>query len=212
MSEPQLQYFTSLNKKFNIKTTGLLNAQTITRLALRGMIKPFEKQQIRKVDDLRMISYGLGGYGYDVRLSRKEFKIFQHLPGKIVDPKNFYEGFLVDAELHSDATGEYFILPGNTYGLGVLVEYLEIPDDVLALFIGKSTYARCGAIVNLTPGENGWRGYLTVELSNSAHSDLKVYANEGIAQALFFRGAPTSICYAGRKYQDQGHGVVVAKV
>lgn len=200
---------------FRAKTyTGILNAQQITQLAIeKEMIAPFHGHQIRFVKDIPAISYGCGGFGYDFRLSPKDFRIFRHIPGRIVDPKRFDEAFLESATLQTDDHGaQYFVIPGNSYALGTFVERLSVPHDVLVMFLGKSTYARCGAIVNVTPGEAGWQGFITVEISNASPSDLRVYANEGIAQALFFKGLPTDILYGGRKYQDQENKVITARL
>lgn len=185
------------------------------------MIQPFCGSLVREVlrleeqpTTLKVLSYGCSSYGYDLRLSPKEFLIFRHVPGTVVDPKAFNQQNLEQATLHSDATGDYFILPARSYGLGVAIERLEIPDNITCLFIGKSTYARCGVIANLTPGEAGWRGHLTLEFSNSSGADCKIYANEGIVQTLFFEGEPCDTTYHDRsgKYQDQADQVTLARV
>ncbi len=194
----------------------------IRQLAAEGMISPFEPAKIREVEVdnshgqiqyARAISYGTSSYGYDLRLSPYEFRIFQHVPGLIVDPKAFDDRCLVPAELHVDQLDGsfFFILPAHTYGLGVVIERLKFPPNVTALFIGKSTYARCGVIVNLTPGEAGWEGYLTLEMSNSSGADCRIYVNEGICQALFFEGVPCDNPYGDGKYQGQEHVVTLAK-
>jgi dCTP deaminase len=178
-----------------------------------NMISPFVLEQVRVNDGKRVISYGLGGFGYDLRLSAKDFRVFRRTGGDVIDPKKFNPDHLFSSKLMKDANGEYFILPGHSYGLGVSIERLAIPDNVEILFIGKSTYARCGIIVNMTPGENGWVGNLTIEISNSTPVDAKIYANEGICQALFFVGdAPQIIYESSRKYQDQPEQVILAKV
>ena len=187
----------------------------ITALAEDGMITPFLPELVREVDGRRVLSYGQSSYGYDLRLSPKQFFVFRHIPGTIVDPKDFNPANLAPAPLYNDPVlGSYFVLPAHSYGLGVALERLELPADVTALFIGKSTYARAGIIANLTPGEAGWKGHLTLEFSNSSGADVKMYANEGVVQALFFRGEPCGTCYQSRagKYQDQPHEVVIAKV
>ena len=207
----------------------LLSDVEISRLAQQGMITPYLGTLIREVDShrtwqeglrtvtskgiRRVISYGASSYGYDLRLSPKEFLIFRHVPGTVVDPKNFSPANLESVPLHRDGNGDYFILPAHSYGLGVAMEHLILPDDVTAIFIGKSTYARTGLIANLTPGEAGWRGHLTLEFSNSSGADVRVYAGEGIVQALFFRGEPCSTSYHDRagKYQDQPEQVVTAR-
>lgn len=187
------------------------------------MIQPFYGSLVRELvdhsrDELvhrKIISHGLSSFGYDIRLSHIQFQVFRHIPGKVVDPKRFGLGHLEDVELQRDDDGsEYFILPGHTYGLGVAVERLEIPSDVTVLCIGKSTYARCGVIANLTPAEAGWEGHLTLEFSNSSDTDCRIYANEGVVQLLFFRGEPCQTSYRDRagKYQDQPRWVVPARV
>ena len=197
----------------------------IRQLAAEGMISPFEPGKVRHVENplpgnapyghfqRPVISYGTSSYGYDLRLAPHDFRIFQHVPGLIVDPKAFDDRCLVPAELHHDERdGDFFILPGHTYALGVVIERLKLPANLTAEFIGKSTYARCGIIVNLTPGEAGWEGYLTLEISNSSGSDCRIYANEGICQALFCEGVPCDNPYGDGKYQGQAAGVTLAKV
>lgn len=183
------------------------------------MIVPFEPQLVRQVTlnaaaAQRVISYGLSSYGYDIRLSPNEFRVFRHIPGTIVDPKNFNPANLEPVDLHTDEQGSYFILPAHSYGLGVALERLAVPDNVSVICIGKSTYARIGLIANLTPAEAGWRGHLTLEFSNSSSADCRVYANEGIVQLLFFEGDPCNVSYADRqgKYQDQLEVVTLARI
>jgi len=200
----------------------------IREQAAAGMITPFVPELVRDVDAnpfahalsmnaagrRRVLSYGCSSYGYDLRLSPQEFQVFRHVPGTVMNPKRFNPANLEPAELHCDQDGEFFILPAHTYGLGVAVERLEIPENITCLFIGKSTYARLGVIANLTPGEAGWRGHLTLEFSNSSGADCRIYANEGIVQALFFEGDPCDVTYHDRagKYQDQPAAVVTACV
>ena len=183
-------------------------------MAAQGMIAPFEPQLMRRVEDLPVISYGLSSYGYDIRLSPQEFRIFRHIPGTVVDPKNFNPDNLEPVTLHEDNNGKYFILPAHSYGLGVALEKLSIPDNITVLCIGKSTYARCGIIANLTPAEAGWRGHLTLEFSNSSSADCRIYANEGVVQLLFLEGEDCEVSYQRRrgKYQDQPETVVVSRV
>lgn len=188
-------------------------------MADKGMITPFEPSLVRKIESQdgqvrRVISYGLSSYGYDIRLSPKEFRVFRHVPGTIVDPKNFNPANLEPVELHTDANDSYFILPAHSYGLGVALERLEVPENVTVLCIGKSTMARCGVIANLTPAEAGWRGHLTLEFSNSSSADCRIYANEGIVQLLFFEGDRCQVSYHDRrgKYQDQQEVVTLARV
>ena len=190
------------------------NDAWIARIAEEGMIKPFEPHLIRKVDNFSVISYGLSSFGYDIRLSPKDFRTFRHIPGTIINPKDFNPENLEPARLHRDKDGEYFILPGHSYGLGVALEYLEVPDNITVLCIGKSTYCRCGIIANLSPAESGWRGHLTLEFSNASPADARIYANEGVVQLLFLEGEPCEVSYAARqgKYQDQSESVTLAKV
>ena len=186
----------------------------ITEKANQGMIQPFQSELIRRVNDTPVISYGLSSYGYDLRLSASDFRIFRHIPGTVVDPKCFSPENLEAAKLHKDDSGEFFILPAHTYGLGVALERIDLPDNVTVICIGKSTYARIGLIANLTPAEAGWRGHLTLEFSNSSSADCRVYANEGIVQLLFFEGDRCAVSYETRKgkYQDQTEQVTLARI
>lgn len=183
-------------------------------MAVQGMISPFEPQLVRRVENLPVISYGLSSFGYDIRLSPLEFRVFRHIPGTVVDPKNFSPNNLEPVQLHEDSNGSYFILPAHSYGLGVALEKLQVPDDITVLCIGKSTYARVGLIANLTPAEAGWRGHLTLEFSNSSSADCRIYANEGVVQLLFLEGQPCEVSYQTRKgkYQDQPEQVVFSRV
>ena len=197
----------------------LKNDLWIYAKAQDGMISPCEPGLIRTVERsatsaYRVISYGLSSYGYDLRLSPEDFRIFRHIPGTVINPKAFNPANLEKAPLHEDEWGHFFILPAHSYGLGVALEHLSIPNNVTAHFIGKSTYARCGIIANLTPGEAGWRGHLTLEFSNSSGADCRLYANEGIVQAQFFEGEPCLTTYDERvgKYQDQGPTVVTSRL
>lgn len=192
----------------------ILNDNQITERAISGMISPFEPALIRNTDH-PVISYGLSSFGYDLRLSPNDFRVFRHIPGTVIDPKNFNPDNLEPVKLHADHTGQYFILPGHSYGLGVAVERLKIPPDVTTICMGKSTYARAGIIANITPGEAGWEGNLTLEFSNSSCADCKLYANEGIVQLLFLQGnGQCRVSYADRngKYQNQREQVTLAKV
>ncbi|NJR52333.1 MAG: dCTP deaminase [Leptolyngbyaceae cyanobacterium CSU_1_3] len=190
------------------------NDTWITQMAAKGMIMPFEPQLVRHVDGLPVISFGLSSYGYDLRLSPSEFRIFRHIPGTVVDPKHFNPANLEPATLHEDENGSYFVLPAHSYGLGVALERLEVPENMTVICIGKSTYARIGLIANLTPAEAGWRGHLTLEFSNSSSADCRIYSNEGIVQLLFLEGAPCAVSYETRrgKYQDQSERVTLARV
>lgn len=159
------------------------------------MIVPFEERQVRK----GVISYGLSSYGYDIRVAN-EFKIFTNVNSTIVDPKNFDEQSFVDFK------GEVCIVPPNSFALARTVEYFRIPRNVLTICLGKSTYARCGIIVNVTPFEPEWEGFATLEISNTTPLPAKIYANEGIAQVVFFEGdEPCEVSYADKKgkYQAQ---------
>ncbi len=167
------------------------------------MIEPFMDRQARQ----NVISYGLSSYGYDVRIA-DEFKIFTNVFGAVVDPKRF------DPQSFVDFRGEVCVIPPNSFALGRTVEYFRIPRNVLCTCLGKSTYARCGIIVNVTPLEPEWEGHITIEISNTTPLPAKIYANEGIAQILFFESAEEcEISYADRKgkYQSQV-GVTLPKV
>jgi len=169
----------------------------IKRMALEyEMIKPFESTQVKNNN----ISYGLSSYGYDLRLS-DEFKIFKG-PSRdnIIDPKK------IEPDLFEDFKGDFCIIPPNSFILARSLEYFKIPRNVLALCTGKSTYARVGVIVNITPLEPGWEGYITIDINNASHCPVKIYANEGIAQVVFFESSQAcQISYADRKglYQSQ---------
>jgi dCTP deaminase len=176
----------------------------IRRMAVeKGMIKPFEDRQVRKGG----ISYGLSSYGYDIRIA-DEFKIFTNINTTIVDPKSF------DPRSFVDYQGEVAVIPPNSFALGRSVEYFKIPRNVLTICVGKSTYARCGVITNVTPFEPEWEGYVTLEISNTTPLPAKIYANEGIAQVLFFESDEAcETSYADRqgKYQGQ-QGIVLPTV
>lgn len=182
-------------------------------MAEKGMISPFEPQQIRCNESLPVISFGLSSFGYDIRLSPIDFRIFRHIPGTVVDPKSFNPENLEQTKIHTDVNGSYFILPAHTYGLGVSLERIEVPNYITVVCLGKSTYARCGIVANVTPAEPAWRGHLTLELSNSSSADCRIYANEGIVQLMFLEGEPCAINYEERqgKYQDQPEVVILAR-
>jgi dCTP deaminase len=182
--------------------------------AASGMIEPFEPELIRQVDDRKVLSYGCSSYGYDLRLSPKEFLVFRHVPGTVMNPKEFNPDNLTPVPLHEDEHGEYFILPAHSYGLGVALERLQMPNTVTGICLGKSTYARLGIICNATPAEAAWKGHLTLEFSNSSGADCRLYANEGICQILFFEGEPCAVSYEARKgkYQEQPERIVTARV
>ena len=167
------------------------------------MIKPFVDRQVRN----DVISYGLSSYGYDIRIA-DEFKIFTNLNSTIVDPKNF------DAKSFVDFKGTVCLIPPNSFALGRTIEYFKIPRNTMTICVGKSTYARCGIITNVTPLEPGWEGYLTLEISNTTPLPAKIYSNEGIAQILFFESdEQCDFSYADKKgkYQAQT-GVTLPKV
>jgi dCTP deaminase len=195
-----------------VSPSGPIPDWRIRELAAKGMIHPFEPGKVRRWSDGPVISYGCSSYGYDLRLDPEDFRVFRHVPGMIVDPKQFDDRCLASADLQHDENGSYFILPAHSYALGVVIERLIIPRNVTVIFIGKSTYARCGVIVNLTPGEAGWEGYLTLEISNSSGADCRIYVNEGICQALFYESAPCDLPYGDGKYQGQSAGVTVARI
>lgn len=169
----------------------------------RNMIAPFEDRQKRE----GVISYGLSSYGYDARVSG-EFKIFTNVDSVTVDPKNFAPESFVDRP------GDVCIIPPNSFALARTVEYFRIPENVLVICLGKSTYARCGIIVNVTPLEPGWEGHVTLEFSNTTPLPAKIYANEGACQFLFFEGnEPCEVPYNARagKYMGQT-GVTLPKL
>ena len=183
---------------------GILADHQIRDLAQnQGMIEPFVEKQTRD----GVISYGLSSYGYDARCA-PDFKIFTNVDTAMVDPKGFSEDNFVTREQ------DVCIIPPNSFVLTHTVEYFKIPDDVLVICLGKSTYARCGLIVNVTPLEPGWEGHVTLEISNTTPNPAKVYANEGVAQFLFFKGSkPCEVSYADRagKYMGQ-RGVTLPKL
>jgi dCTP deaminase len=192
----------------------ILNDLEIAALAEGGMITPFIPRLIFRVNSVPAISFGLSSFGYDITLSPAEFRIFRRIPGDVVDPKAFTADHLESSSLQKSANGSWFILPAHSYALAVTIERFRMPPDVIAICLGKSTYARTGVIVNVTPLEPGWQGHLTLEISNSSDSDVRIYADEGIAQLLFFRGNPPATTYADRsgKYQNQAHAVTLARI
>lgn len=168
-----------------------------------NMIEPFEEAQRRE----GCISYGLSSYGYDARCA-PEFKIFTNVDSAVVDPKEFSPKSFVER------TGDVCIIPPNSFALARTVEYFRVPEDVLVICLGKSTYARCGIIVNVTPLEPGWEGHVTLEFSNTTPLPAKIYANEGVCQFLFFKGnEPCEVSYKDRagKYQGQT-GITLPKL
>lgn len=183
---------------------GLKADHWIRKMALEhGMIEPFVDHQKRD----GVISYGLSSYGYDIRVA-DEYKIFTNVFSAVVDPKSF------DTKSMVDFKGDVCVIPPNSFALARTVEYFRIPRNVLTICVGKSTYARCGIIVNVTPFEPEWEGYVTLEISNTTPLPAKIYSNEGIAQVLFFEGdEPCEISYADKKgkYQRQ-QGILLPRL
>ena len=171
----------------------------IRKMALeRGMIDPFVETQVREAEGGPVISYGLSSYGYDIRVADR-FRIFTNVYGSVVDPKAFDTRSLVEVQ------GEVCLIPPNSFALAASVEYFRIPRNVMTLCVGKSTYARCGIIVNVTPFEPGWEGRAVLEISNTTPLPARVYAGEGLAQVLFFESdTPCETSYADRKGKYQG--------
>lgn len=168
-----------------------------------AMIEPFVDSQVRT----GVVSYGLSSYGYDIRVA-DEFKVFTNINNTVIDPKNF------DPRSFVDIKSDICIVPPNSFALARTIEYFRIPRDVLTVCLGKSTYARCGIIVNVTPFEPEWEGFVTLEISNTTPLPAKIYANEGIAQVSFFQGdEPCERSYADKKgkYQQQ-QGVTLPKI
>jgi dCTP deaminase len=176
----------------------------IRRMALEhDMINPFHDRQVRE----GVISYGVSSYGYDLRVA-DEFKIFTNVNSAVVDPKNFDQRSFIDVK------GSSVLIPPNSFALARSVEYFKIPRDILTICVGKSTYARCGIIVNVTPFEPEWEGFVTLEISNSTPLPAKIYSNEGLCQILFFQGdEPPDVSYKDKagKYQKQS-GIVLPKL
>jgi dCTP deaminase len=179
---------------------GLKPDHWIRRMAVeKGMIEPFADSQVRQ----GVISYGVSSYGYDIRIS-DEFKIFNPDYSGLIDPKHF------DARSMVDYKGEICTIPPNSFALARTVEYFRIPRDCLTICLGKSTYARCGIIVNVTPFEPEWEGFVTLEISNTAPNPARIYANEGIAQVLFFvADEPCETSYADKKGKYQAQQMIV---
>jgi dCTP deaminase len=168
-----------------------------------GMIEPFEDRQVRQ----GVVSFGLSSYGYDTRVA-DEFKVFTNVHNTVVDPKHF------DPKSFVDIQTDVCIVPPNSFALARTVEYFRIPRDVLTICLGKSTYARCGIIVNVTPFEPEWEGHVTIEISNTTPLPAKIYANEGIAQVVFFQSdEPCEVSYRDKqgKYQQQ-RGVTLPRI
>lgn len=205
----------------------LKNDVWIKKMVEQGMIDPFVPEMVRfaeydpdpfginipsaETPTRKVISYGTGSYGYDLRLAPHDFQVFRHVPGQVVNVKRFDSRSLEPAELMEDEDGQYFIIPANSYALGVAVERLHVPDNITVICLGKSTYARAGIIANVTPAEAGWQGWLTLEFSNASSGDCRIYANEGVLQLLFLEGESCQTTYEDRagKYQGQGRNITL---
>lgn len=193
----------------------MLNDKKINHLAkTTAMITPFEDKLVSTINNRKVVSYGLSSYGYDIRLSEKDFRIFQSQQEKINDPKRFESDSVKPLTSLVDKHGEFFVIPAYGYALGVSVEAFNMPENVTGVCMGKSTYARAGIIANITPLEAGWCGYLTLEFANTSNTPCRLYVNEGIAQVLFFEGEKCNISYSDRKgkYQNQPQTVILSKV
>lgn len=179
------------------------NDRWIIEQAQKGMIEPFESSQMRE----GVVSYGVSAYGYDMRVA-PEYRIFTNVLNSIVDPKHFDPKSFVEYE------GDVCIVPPNSFALARSVEYFRIPRNVMTITVGKSTYARCGIITNVTPFEPEWEGYVTLEISNTTPLPAKIYSNEGIAQVLFFEGDEGPlVSYKDKKGKYQGQvGVTLPKI
>ncbi len=185
----------------------LSDSEIVQKCTKEEMISPFSKNQVREVNGEKIISYGTSSYGYDARVA-DEFKIFTNINSSIIDPKNFQTNSFVDIKT------DICIIPPNSFALARTVEKFKIPKDVLVVCVGKSTYARCGIIVNVTPLEPEWEGYVTLEFSNTTPLPAKIYANEGACQFLFFKAnieCTTSYKDRQGKYQNQT-GVTIPTV
>jgi len=193
-------YFDHLNRSQEEYSMGLKPDHWIRKMAMeKGMIEPFADSQVRD----GVISYGVSSYGYDIRVA-DEFKIFTNVYSAMVDPKHFDTRSMVDYK------GDVCVIPPNSFALARTIEYFRIPREVLTICLGKSTYARCGIIVNVTPFEPEWQGYVTLEISNTTPLPAKIYANEGIAQVLFF--VADELCetsYADKKGKYQAQQTIV---
>lgn len=185
----------------------ILSDREIAKRAKNGMIEDFIEKNVRFLGEKKVISYGVSSYGYDARVGN-EFKIFTNINNSLIDPKNFTEESFVSK------VGDYCIIPPNSFALGSTVEYFKIPRDILVICLGKSTYARCGVIVNVTPLEPEFEGHVTLEFSNTTTLPVKIYANEGVCQFIFHKA--DDICeysYKDKngKYQGQ-RGVTLPKL
>lgn len=181
----------------------------IERMARKHrMIEPFEAEQVRKKENgIKVISYGLSSYGYDIRVA-DEFKVFTNVNSTVVDPKNFDPNSFIEFQ------GAVCTIPPNSFALARSIEYMRMPRNVTGILLGKSTYARCGIVTNFTSLEAGWEGHITIEISNTTPLPARIYANEGIAQILFFEAdEDCRVSYADRKGKYQGQkGITVARI
>ena len=191
-----------------------LNDKEINALAELDILMPFVGEKRREVDGRKAVSYGLSQCGYDIRLSPKQFSVFENsqvlLPGQALCPKS-NAARTYDATLWDDGNGAYFELPPRSIGNGISLERFSMPNDIGAIVKGKSTYARLGLVTNITPIEPGWSGYLTMNFVNASEFPIRLYANEGIAQVMFFRCGEVEKPYEGH-YQNQGAKVHLAAV
>lgn len=187
----------------------------IKKLCEEGMITPYVSAQIKErpghYENERVVSFGLSSYGYDIRVGNK-FKVFTNLDTTVIDPKAFDEKSFRSYEVE-----DYCVIPPNSFALAATVERFKIPRNILVIGIGKSTYARCGIILNVTPFEPEWEGHATLEISNTTPCPARIYANEGIAQLVFFEASFGDVCHTsyadkGGKYQGQSSDVTIAKV
>lgn len=195
--------------------------QIIDAVKKHGMIEPFVDHIVESDGGTKILSYGLGSYGYDLRLSPKDFRISKHLPNQLISPLSFSPDAMDPVELQSDDEGDYFVLPAKTGGLGVAVEALRMPDDVTGICFTKSTYARCLVQVLVTPAEAGWANkskdgsHLTLEFANHSENDCKLFANQGILQIQFHKGEECVTPYhrriGGGTYSVQPEMVVLPK-
>jgi dCTP deaminase len=223
LKDPAVLETEDLSCYHKLSEYGLLSDYDI--MQCEGMIEPFTDRIVREIEGRKILSYGLGSYGYDVRLSGAEFFIYNNASEiygpdthsiDCIDPKAFDKAkYLKPAEKHCDDQGNvYFLIPPYRYAMAVVEECLNMPSDVTAIGFGKSSYARVGVNTHITPIEAGWKGHLTVAMSNSTGFPAKVYVDEGLAQILFFRSVECRTSYEDRsgKYQNQGKTVTTAKV
>lgn len=187
----------------------VVNDQIISQL---NIFEPFSSKQSFSAEGQKVLSYGLSSFGYDLRLSDKEFYIFcddDSDSQSIIDPKRFDLNTGEFRQCHHTKVGSYFVLPPMTYALGFSLEYITMPFNFIGICLGKSTYARCGLIINCTPLEPGWKGHLTIEMFNATNRPMKIYANEGILQVILYQGLVPDNPYTG-KYQSQENQITFA--